>query len=109
VGDSDRFRIVVTPHPDYAKHFPVTQAKLPLTREELWAIVSDCTKVWRNNVVYYRTPVLPFYPFQERSQEPLSLLKVNIPFVYNVMLKGLAIAGQKLFQQIFLSPVEGFE
>jgi hypothetical protein len=65
VDDSDRFRIDVTPHPDYAKHFPVTQAKLPLTREALWAIVSDCTEVWRNRVVYYRTPFLPFYPFQE--------------------------------------------
>src|SRR5436309_825795 len=109
VSEGERFRIEVVPHPDYAERFPVTKAPLPLTLFELWAKVSDCTSVWRNKVVFYRVPFVKNYPFQERSERPLSLLNINLPFASSRILKDLAIAGQKLFQQIFLPPEEGYE
>jgi hypothetical protein len=109
VSEGQKFVIKVIPHPDYARLFPVTRAQVPLTQLDLWAKVNDCTSVWRNKVVFYRTPLVQFYPFQERSKKPLSLLNINVPFSYTRMLKELAIAGQKLFQQVFLPPVEGYE
>ncbi len=60
--------------------------------------------------MYYKYPLLPkFFPFHEDSRRPLKLMNLALPLVYSGILKSLAVAGRKLFQQIFRPPGDGYE
>ena len=107
--DNGKFKVELTPH-DYAHLFPVTTARIPLTPSELWRVTSDCTRVWRDRVVNYWNPLLPQkFSFHERSRGPLNWMGHTLPLVYSGILKDLARAGRKLFQQIFRPPADGYE
>ena len=105
----DGYHIKVLPHPAYAHLFSVTETRLPITQAQLWGYVSDCTSVWRNRVVTYKTSFVNFFPFQEKTEKPLSLLGLRLPMVYSRMMEKLALAGRTLFVQIFRPTERGYE
>ena len=80
--------------PDFMDALDDWEADIPLTREQLWGHVKECRKVWRESVVDHRR--------REEFVFHNHWNFVDDPTICNEVLGQAALAGNKLFRDIFL-------